>query len=269
MYSDKYGYVPDDFDTNLQRVIDQFNIEFGTDYNHDTFRATNFYRYSYPLIQSLMVEQNNFKTIWEKLRLFIRESNEKILQPPLIISGLIQKFKDNNLDISIRPLTTETAGILAVCVDTDPNASDFADKKQLIGAILRDTTTAGLYYEGDQTVPMVLLNGQVWDFSFYTPTLTDLYIKLTVSISRNNNVYAIDDIDTIKQKLLNNLGELYRVGLDFEPEKYYEIVRDAQYASNIILEWSEDNVNYSDEVKQQSFNEKLAFNSDNIFVSFD
>lgn len=66
----------------------------------------------------------------------------------------------------------------------------------------------------------------MWMFSFAQP-------------SPLANSSPVLNENQIREILDDNLLALYRLGLDFEPEKYLEISRDLPFASNILLEYSE------------------------------
>jgi hypothetical protein len=50
----------------------------------------------------------------------------------------------------------------------------------------------------------------------------------------------IDDPETVKQRLLDNILERYALGKNFEPQKYFDINDDAPWAESVLLEWSDD-----------------------------
>ena len=91
-------------------------------------------------------------------------------------------------------------------------------------------------------------------------------LKLTLQISRNNDEYIPTDNEA-KEILLNNLNKYYKLGNDFEPEKYAEINRDFPCCSKVILEYSLDNgTSWTEAVAQLSYNTKYITNAGDITI---
>ena len=75
-----------------------------------------------------------------------------------------------------------------------------------------------------------------------------------------------DSETKIKQKLLANLKELYSLGANFEPEKYFTISRDAPYASSVALEWRGISADFSADIYEADFKDLLLFDENRIQV---
>lgn len=266
-YTDENNYVPETFNDLMIRFMNGVNARFGTSYTQESFVGTGWYKFFYIIAQNILTVENLFAETYAKLQDYIRTTNEKIAIPKTPREGLIKTFAERGYTISIEPQTLSNAGKLGVCVDTDGTAADYATKKQEILDILKDYTVAGLYYNGDQTGTSRLSNGQDFDFAFYLPTRRNMYLKLTVQLSQNTNIVA-DSIDTIQEKLLANLAALYKLGNNFEPDKYFTISRDAQYASKITLEYSftGEEGSYASSVYMADFKELFLFESSHIEV---
>lgn len=268
-YNNDNNYVPETFQDIMTRLMQGVNIYFGTNYTYENFVGTGFYKFFFVVAQSLLSVENTFAEAYAKLQDYIRTTNERIAIPKTPRQGLIDTFAKAGYVISIEPQTQENAGTLGVCVDTDPASGEFADKKKQILAMLKDYTVAGLYYNGEHRGNVRLSNGQDFEFAFFTPIRQEMTLKLTVTLSQNTNIVA-DNEKTVKEKLLANLATLYRLGNDFEPAKYLTISRDAEYASEVSLEWSLTGAeeDYSKEILKADFKDLFLFDAARIEVVF-
>lgn len=235
-YSDKMNYTPDSFTDIITRLMDGVNEQFHTDFTYETFVGTGFFKFFYTLAQEILAREHEFAEAYVKLQDFIRTTNERIAIPKTPRDGLIKTFAQRGYTISLRPQTLETAGRLGVCVEIDPTASDYGEKKAEILEMLRRYTTGGLYYDGNHRGMVRLSNGQDWEFGFYSPNRKTAHLRLTVTVSQNTSLLSEDE-EEIRKKLLDNIAAQYGLGFDFEPEKYFTISRDAPYASSVKLEW--------------------------------
>ena len=157
---------------------------------------------------------------------------------------------------------TNTAGSVGATVSgstltggvDNPNYS--STKQEIIDRIGKYLTT-GLKFYGTETGSRVAANGQSFEYKYFLPTFIDFKIKITVTISQNTkspilNTNQIRDIFNAK------FEELYKLGLNFEPEKYLEIERDLPFVSDILLEYSEDDGATWDSVPRiMAFDEKV------------
>jgi hypothetical protein len=76
---------------------------------------------------------------------------------------------------------------------------------------------------------------------------------LTITLSENNQA-VIKSPEEIKAALLVNIAAKYRLGRNFEPQRYFSVV-DAPWASDVLLEWSDDNATWHDEVFDAAFDD--------------
>ncbi len=266
-FTTENNYVPETFNDLMIRFMQGVNSQFGTNYTQESFVGTGWYKFFYPIAQNILTVENLFAQTYAKLQDYIRTTNETIAIPKTPREGLIKTFADRGFLISIEPQTLANAGVLGVCVEVDPTADDFADTKQTILDILRDYTVAGLAYHGAHTGTSRLSNGQDFSFAFDTPTRKATHLQLTVTLSQNTTIVA-DSEATVKEKLLANLAALYKLGNNFEPEKYFTISRDAPYASKITLAYSfsGEEGTYETEVYQADYKELLQFAAERIEV---
>lgn len=263
-YSDDQNYVPDSFQDLMTQFMQGVNKMFDTNFTYERFVGTGFYKYFFIIAQQILDAENAFAECYAKLQDYIRTTNETIAIPKTPREGLLKVFADKGYSISLEPQTLENAGKLGLCVDVDPEGGQFDDQKQEILQTLKDCTVAGLYYAGEHRGMVRLTNGQDFDFAFYTPVRYDACLKLTIKLSKNTNMVA-DTPARIKEKLLANLADAYRLGNNFEPEKYFTISRDAPYAGAVSLEWKTVG-KYSKDVYEADFKELFIFDQDRIEV---
>lgn len=120
----------------------------------------------------------------------------------------------------------------------DGSGTGYLTIKSNLGSLIKDSVAGGIVTQGDQVENIVLSNGQDFDFKYSLPNRIETLLRLTVTLSDNNQV-VIDSPEDQKQKLLDNISEKYRLGRDFEPQKYFSTA-DAPWASKVLLEWSID-----------------------------
>lgn len=114
--------------------------------------------------------------------------------------------------------------------------ADYATLKEEICTLISQITVAGAVTQGTESESIVLSNGQSFDFKYNLPNLLTVHLRLTITLSENNQV-VVGNPDDIKQKLVNNINARYRLGRNFEPQRYYSVV-DAPWAASVLLEYS-------------------------------
>jgi hypothetical protein len=117
--------------------------------------------------------------------------------------------------------------------------ADYAATKAALGLLISQITVGGAVTQGLEVVTIVLSNGQSFDFKYWLPNRIAVLLRLTTTLSENNEV-VIGSPDDVKLALLANIEARYRLGKNFEPQRYYQ-VSDAPWASQVLLEWSIDN----------------------------
>lgn len=262
-FSQQNGYVPVGFQTIMNSIMNNLNTIYGYNYTQATFQGTNFYKYYYALVQR--VQENEVKTaeVFLKLQQFISLTNEKISRPVGTGPGLVDFFRDNGFVASLKPMIEADAGKIHICVDlfdflpdgVTPNP-DYPADKLAVCLLIQRATAIGAVTIGDQVEALPLSNGQTFDYKFVLPDRIETLLRLTVTLSENNQV-SIDTIDDQKLKLLNNISERYALGKNFEPQKYFSLV-DAPWASQVLLEYSiDDGDNWLTEVFDADYDELL------------
>lgn len=115
---------------------------------------------------------------------------------------------------------------------------DYDDKKLTLCGYVRDCVVAGVISQGTEQEELTLSNAQAFTFKYNLPTKIPVLLKLTLTLSENNQ-YSVQSPDWIKAKLLENITARYKLGRNFEPQRYFSVV-DAPWASVVLLEWSDD-----------------------------
>lgn len=232
------GYTPLSIETMMLSVMTNVNAQFGTSYTAETFLGTNAYKYFYALIQRLQANEVRTSEIFAKLQQYIEITNERISRPAVTNPGLVEALAASDYVASVKAPIDADAGKVFVCVDTDETADDYDDVKLAICTLIMNSTVAGTVSQGTEIENIDVGNGQHFDFKYNLPNRIDVLLRLTTTLSDNNEVF-IESPETVKQLLLTNIQARYRLGRDFEPQKYFG-VNDAPWCSQVLLEWSTD-----------------------------
>lgn len=259
------GYLPNTISQLMNVVRENVNTQFGTTYVEETFLGTGFYKYFYALIQRLQENEVKTSEIVLLLQQYFRITNEKIQRPNTTHPGIVDYFSDRGYLASTKKPIDADAGKLYVCVDVDETADDYADTKLAICTIIKDCAVAGVVSQGSEVENITLPNAQSFDFKFNLPDRQPILLRLTLTIS-TNNTFTIDSDADLAQKLFDNIAAKYRLGLDFEPQRYFSIV-DAPWASNVLLEYSLDaGSNWLDDIFEAAYDDLLTFDLEDIEI---
>ncbi len=260
------GYTPVSIDTMMLSVMTNINSQFGTSYTSDTFIGTNFYKYFYALIQRLQENEVKTSEIFLKLQQYFTITNEKISRPVVTNQGLVDAIQTNpngtptGFIASVKEMIVDDAGKIFICVDkmvASGNWEDdagYAADKLAVANIIKNSTCAGCVTQGGEVTTITLTNGQDFDFKYSLPDRIPVDLRLTLTLSDNNQV-AILSPDDIKTKLLANVSSRYALGKDFEPQRYWS-VSDSPWCKTVLLEWSTDSgANYFSTVFDAEFDD--------------
>lgn len=260
------GYTP----VTINDIISAFRVgineQFNTSYTVDSFIGTNHYKWFYPIAQR--ISQNEVKTseIFSYLQQYIEETNQRIQRPVATNPGLIENFEANEWVASVKPMVEADAGKIHVCVDVDEESDDYEageNFKLQINTIIKNSVVAGIVCIGTETNTIVLSNGQAFDFKFNLPARQQPLIRLTTTLSDSNQV-VIGTPESVKQTLVDNIAEKYRLGRDFEPQRYFT-TDDAPWTSQVLLEYSlDDGATWLDEIFEAEYDDLFEILLENI-----
>lgn len=259
------GYTPRTISEIMEQLRLNLNATFNLNYDSITFLGTNWYKFLFAAAQEM--EQNEVVTseIFAKLSDYIRFTNERIQRPSVSFPGLIDSFESRGYVASVKPPLEIDAGKISIAVDLDEDDPDFATKKIEIANLIKEFVAAGMVSQGDQVENITLPNGQNFDFKFFLVEKTPILLRLTLEIS-DNNLMQVPDDETIRIQLFEQINARYRMGWDFEPERYYNTT-DAPWAAEVELEYSIDGgSNWLSEVYQADFRDLFTFGLEDIAV---
>lgn len=237
-FSLENGYIPTDIPTIMSSLMPLINTQFGTSYTTETFVGTNLYKYFYALAQKLQENEVKTSEIFAKLQQYIAITNERISRPVNTNPGIVDKLLAEGYVASVKPMIDADAGKINICIDTDETADDYEETKLALCTLISQITVAGAVTQGAEVETIVLTNGQAFDFKFHLPNRIPIKLKLTLTLSENNQV-VIGNPDDVKVLLLANISSRYKLGRNFEPQRYFS-VSDAPWTSQVKLEWSTD-----------------------------
>jgi len=141
----------------------------------------------------------------------------------------------------------------------------YAAKKLEICEIIKDSVVGGVWSMGDQTETITLSNGQDFDFSFCLPNRLVPLVRLTTVLS-DNNQSVILTTDQQKAIVLANIAARYKLGRDFEPQRYFSVV-DAPWAASVLLEYSlNGGASYASTVYEADFDDLFEVGLANISI---
>lgn len=266
-FTSESGYVPVSITEIMNFVRQKVNEVFGTDYTAENFVGSNWYKYCYVIAQRMQEDEVKTSEIFSKLQQYIALTNERIQRPSVSYPGLVDSFAANGYIAAVKQNEVGDAGTISIAVDVDGDDPDYADIKLEICTLIKDFVAAGTVTLGDETESIVLSNGQSFDFKYTLPDETPIILRLTIAVSENNQQLIPSDED-IRDLLWTRLNSMYKLGLNFEPQRYFTLA-DAPYAATVLLEWSDDDgENWHDEVFDAAFDDKLTFNLEDLAVIF-
>jgi hypothetical protein len=267
-FAQENGYVPKTFDEMMGELREAINAQFSLDFTEENFVGTSWYKFFYGPVQKAIQNEARTAEIFVKLQEYITTTNLRIQRPSISMPGIVDSFQSRGYVASVKQNAAEDAGTISICVDVDDSADDYADKRLEICGLIKDFTGAGLVSQGTEVESITLTNGQQFDFKYYLPNRTPILLKLTLTTSDNQSVVVPDD-EEIRETLFNNIGQRYRLGWDFEPQRYFT-QQDAPWAATILLEYSDDDgSSWESEVFEAEFDDLLTFSLEDISVVVD
>jgi hypothetical protein len=259
------GYIPQTISQMMELVRLNVNTQFGTTYTTDTFLGTNFYKYFYALIQRLQANEVKTSEIVLRMQEYFNITNEKIQRPNTTHPGIFDYFGSKGYFVSTKPPIDADAGKAYICVDVDDAAPGYASTKLEICQIVNECVVAGVISQGTEVESITQSNGQSFDFKFNLPDRIEVLLRLTLTLS-DNNEFTILPVDTVKQNLKTNIDSRYKLGKNFEPQRYFSVM-DAPWTAMVLLEWSDDaGANWHDEVYESEYDEVFTFDLSDISI---
>lgn len=262
-YAQESGYTPATIESILESFMGNINTQFGTSYTTETFVGTNHYKYFYAAAQ--LYQENEVKTseIFAKLQQYFTIINALISRPVNTPPGIIEKMGVAGYVASVKKMIDADAGKINICVNTDEDADDYAATKLDICTLISQITVLGCVTQGTETEAIVLSNGQSFDFKFHLPNRIPVGLKLTISLSDNNQV-EIGSPDDTKIALIANIAARYSLGKNFEPQKYFSLT-DAPWAETVLLEWTDDVTDGEIDVGATYYSTVFSANFDDLY----
>lgn len=240
-FSQENGYTPKSFDEVMDLVRVAVNDIFQTSYTEQTFIGTGFYKYYYYIVQRISQNETRTAEIFFKLQNYITQVNQRVQRPSVSIEGLIDSFLSNGYEISVKETTQADAGTISICVNVsdDPLINpDFQAQKEEICRLIKDFVVAGMLSLGDQTESITISNGQQFDFSFFLPNRIQGMLRVNI-VRSENNLLTVPDDEQIRAVIFENVNTLYKMGWNFEPQRYYNLCS-APWAQSISVQYSLD-----------------------------
>ncbi len=129
--------------------------------------------------------------------------------------------------------------------------------------LIKNCIVAGVVSQGTESETITLANGQAFDFKFNLPDRIPIDLRLTITTSENN-LFTISDPNDIKQLLFDNITAKYKLGKNFEPQRYFSVV-DAPWASEILLEYDQGG-GFTADIFEADYDEVFTFELGDISI---
>jgi hypothetical protein len=265
-FSSENGYLPITISEMMDNVRANVNTQFNTSYTLETFLGTNFYKYFYALIQRLQENEVKTSEIFLRMQEYFDITNEEIQRPNTTHPGIFDYFEAAGYFISTKPPADADAGKAFICVDVDEDEDDYETvTKPLLCRMVRDCVVAGVVSQGSESEEITMSNGQSFEFKYNLPDRIPILLRLTTTLS-DNNEFTILSPDAQKQILFDNINAKYKLGKNFEPQRYFSVV-DAPWAAEVLLEWSDDaGMTYYDDISVMDYDEVFTFELADITI---
>lgn len=252
------GYIPVSIEGLMDVIRQNVNEKFSMSYTTQTFLGTNWYKFFYSIIQRLQENEVKTSEIFNRMQEYFAITNEKVLRPNTTHPGIFDYFGLNGYFVSTKPPLDIDAGKAYVCVDVDETADDYPTQKLAICNLIKNCIVGGVVSQGTEVESITLSNGQSFDFKFNLPDRIPVEFRLTITLSENN-LFAVDNPQVIRQRLFDNITAKYKLGKNFEPQRYFSVV-DAPWAAMVLLEWTDDGgANWHDEIFESEYDEVFTF----------
>lgn len=236
-FSLENGYTPLTIETIMDSIMENVNTQFGTSYTTDTFVGTNFYKYFYAQAQRMQENEIKMSEIFLRMQEYFDVTNEEIQRPNTTNPGVVDYFSDRGYFVSAKPPADADAGKAFICIEVDDSDPTYDTVlKPLLCQYISECVPLGIISQGTESEAINLSNGQSFDFKYNLPAEIPVVLKLTTTLS-DNNQFSVLSATEQKELLIANIAARYKLGQDFEPQRYFSVV-DAPWAATVLLEWS-------------------------------
>lgn len=242
-FTQENGYIPVPLEEIISDIREGINSEFSTTFTPETFVGTGWYKYAYVIAQKMQREEVKKSEIFAKVKEYIASTNLRIQRPSVSYPGILDTLDANGWMASVKNNLIGDAGTISICVDVDQGGPNYPAQKLAICTIIKDFTVGGMISMGTESETILLSNGQSFPFKFFLPDYISVLLRITLHTSSNRAITIPSDED-IRQTVYDNIygGEgkaaRYRLGWNFEPQRYFEIDPDATWAESVKLEYS-------------------------------
>lgn len=176
-------------------------------------------------------------------------------------NSIALSYTDNDTNVGATVSGANLSGGVALGDDDE----DYDDVKEELCGYVRDCAVGGIVSQGTEEEEITLSNNQAFTFKFNLPDKIPVLLRLTLTLSENNQ-FSIQSPDWIKERLMANIAERYKLGMNFEPQRYFSVI-DAPWAGQILLEWSDDDGgNWHDEIYDADYDEVFSFDVGDISI---
>ncbi|EPW7384773.1 TPA: hypothetical protein ACMD15_003432 [Vibrio cholerae] len=257
MWSSSSGWQPVSIDQAINSYYEAFKMNGYRDLSYSQFVDSREYEVSYMGAQIDHQISSMFGEVIQRLKVFIRDTNEKIMNPTTTANAIMSGINDTfGFRCSVKEMTAEDAGKIHIAIDH----GDISKKPELRYEIARflekQCVVGGIVTVGDIEQTIVLGSGgvEIYRWTANKDTLINWRVKITIS---RNSTSPLDTVEEVIKKFFDNWKNLYWIGMDVEPESYLNIFRDCPYASSILLEYSVDGgESWSNEVIKSKYDVK-------------
>ena len=253
---------------NIQLLYQEYVAEFG-DISFTQWTGSKEYEIAYATAQRMYKNAIKMQEAIDGISNFVVETNEVIKRPAVLHSRVSERFLEeldpdgNPYVATIRQATEATRGIIAICVDYErtvdelgnPDAKTRAEDEKIALLIADEMLAAGQFLIGSVGVAITLSNGQEIYSYHGVPQKKNIEWKTTITIDRNSQ-HAQDTVDEITAKFLANFNSMNSLGGDITPDSYFQVDRDAPYASKITSSYSIDGGTFTENIGLSNFDDK-------------
>lgn len=183
-------------------------------------------------------------------------------------NSIVLDYTDNDSNVG----ASVSGSTLSGGAELEGDQIEYDSLKPILCEMIKNCIVAGVVSQGSEVGTITLTNGQSFDFKYNLPDRIPVFFRLTTVLSENNE-FTVASPDDQKQKLFDNITAKYKLGKNFEPQRYYSVV-DAPWAAEVLLEWTDDvtdgeldmSPTWHDEVFEAEYDEVFTFELTSIQI---